>query len=114
MTSQHIADATKLLDGIKRAQDDFHALLANGHTEAAEAHAEAMPPIVSAAAVQALAHATLALVEQQRIANRLRLAAINLEAERAYLSNGGHALDFRVRDYLTPADWEDIEVIPDA
>lgn len=56
-------------------------------------------------------HATLALVEQQRIANRLKVAELDLTEEIGYRQNGGYALDFRIRPYLDAADWAAIEVV---
>lgn len=64
--------------------------------------------IVSMLAAQV--HATLALVEQQRIANRLRVAELDLTDEIGYRLTGGVALDFRIRPYISVADWESLEV----
>lgn len=65
-------------------------------------------PSVTAATI-AQVHATLALVEQQRIANRLALASIDLLEEISERS--GHTLSFRIRPYLDTDDWASIEVI---
>lgn len=59
-------------------------------------------------------HATLALVEQQRIANRLQVAAIDQMTTMAQMAAPqGYPVDpgIRLRDYLTAADWEQIEVV---
>ena len=61
--------------------------------------------------ISAQMHATLALVEQQRIANRLKVAELDLTDEIGYRQNGGYALDFRIRPYLDADDWASIEVV---
>lgn len=63
--------------------------------------------VVYISAAQVLA--TLALVEQQRIANRLAIASIDLLFEVAVRS--GHTLDFRVIPYLTKGDWASLSVV---
>ena len=55
---------------------------------------------------EAQIHATLAIAEQLRIGNRLKVAEIDLTEE---LFAGG-PVDFRIRPYLTPEDWASIEV----
>lgn len=50
---------------------------------------------------------TLALVEQQRITNRLKVAEIDLAFEVAEYKLG--RADFRIHPYLTPEDWASIE-----
>ena len=52
-------------------------------------------------------HAQLALVEQQRIANRLKLAELDLRSE---VAESNAPLDFRIRPYLSAEDWESIDV----
>lgn len=58
-------------------------------------------------------HAQLALVEQQRVANCLKLAELDLAAEAAETRWGGTKLSFRIRPYLSAEDWESIEVRED-
>lgn len=58
---------------------------------------------------QADVHATLAVAQQQRIANRLRLAALDFSELVTPIDVG-----FRVRDYLTDDDWASLEVVPQA
>lgn len=60
-------------------------------------------------ASQALVYATLALVEQQRIANRLQVAELDLHEELA-MGTVDLALNFRIRPYLTASDWASIKV----
>lgn len=73
------------------------------------AYGEDAGAVVSMLAAQV--HATLALVEQQRIANRLKVAELDLTDEIGYRQNGGYALDFRIRPYLDADDWAAIEVV---
>ena len=52
-------------------------------------------------------HAVIALAEQQRITNRLKVAELDLLHELGSLDN---ALDFRLVPYLTSDDWASITV----
>ena len=52
-------------------------------------------------------HATLALAEQQRVTNRLKVAELDLLHELGSLDN---ALDFRLVPYLTHDEWASITV----
>lgn len=71
------------------------------------------PDAAAVTLAAAQVHATLALVEQQRIANRLKVAELDLTEEIGYRRTGGVALDFRIRPYISSADWASLEVIED-
>ena len=62
---------------------------------------------------QAQVHAILALADQQRIANRLKVAELDLHAEAIYKKLDGYPLDFVIGPYLTTDDWASIEIPED-
>lgn len=59
--------------------------------------------------LEGLVHATLAVAEQQRIANKLHVALVDQLTQIALtLPVPGYPTDpsVRIRDYLSPGDWE--------
>jgi hypothetical protein len=73
----HVAEAARVMEAGRRAAVEAAAWAKHGSPERADGYGKK----AHGCWMQAQAHATLALVEQQRIANRLMLAALVSDVE---------------------------------
>ncbi len=103
----HAARAEAILGSFSKSVSDTGADTADMDIEEVAAWQSSMGLVLARATVEA----TLAMVEQLRIANRLKVAELDLCDEIGYRQNGGYALDFRIRPYLDADDWASIEVV---
>lgn len=63
------------------------------------------PIRIEFALAAAQVHATLALVEDQRTANRLAVAALDQVSEHSHAPE-----EFRIRPYLSDAEWKRLDI----
>lgn len=97
----HAANAVKLIDDVDEMIDGIGRDSINS--------AEGVVALSLVEATRAVALATLAVAEQQRIANCLQVALVDQLTQIALtLPVPGYPTDpsVRIRDYLSPGDWE--------